>query len=272
MDAALVDRVRRFNRTVTQRVGALDDAYLSRSRPLGQARLLWEIGADGGEVRSLRSRLDLDSGHLSRLLRVLESDGLVTVDPDGADGRVRRARLTPAGLAERAELDRRSDDLATSILDPLNDQQRDRLVAAMVEVERLLVASMVRVAALDPRHPDARRVMRAYFAELARRFDGGFDPARSSSAADAELTPPAGLLLVVTLHGDAVGCGALRFHTGGRADVKRMWVSPRVRGLRLGRRLLAELEARAAAGGAGTVRLETNRALTEAVGLHRAAG
>src|SRR2546421_12984167 len=102
MDAALVDRVRRFNRTVTQRVGALDDAYLSRSRPLGQARLLWEIGADGGEVRSLRSRLDQDSGHVSRLLRVLESDGLVTVDPDGAGRRGRRARLTPARLAGRA--------------------------------------------------------------------------------------------------------------------------------------------------------------------------
>src|SRR2546421_12616335 len=96
MDAALVARVRRFNRTVTQRVGALDDAYLSRSRPLGQARLLWEIGADGGEVRSLRSRLDLDSGHLSRLLRVLGSAGLVTVGPDGARGRGRRARVAPA--------------------------------------------------------------------------------------------------------------------------------------------------------------------------------
>src|SRR5436190_15522688 len=105
MGHALVDRERRFNRTATQRVGALDDAYLSRSRPLGQARLLWEIGAEGSEVRALRSRLDLDSGHLSRLLRTLESDGLVTVDADGADGRVRRARLTAAGLVERAELD-----------------------------------------------------------------------------------------------------------------------------------------------------------------------
>jgi DNA-binding MarR family transcriptional regulator/ribosomal protein S18 acetylase RimI-like enzyme len=272
MDAALVDRVRRFNRTVTQRVGALDDAYLSRSRPLGQARLLWEIGVEGTEVRSLRSRLDLDSGYLSRLLRTLESDGLVTVDAHGADGRVRRVRLTPTGLAERAELDRRSDDLATSILEPLDGPQRDRLVAAMAEVERLLVASMVRVAVVDPRQPDARRVVRAYFAELAGRFPGGFDPARSISAADEELTLPAGLLLVATLHGDPVGCGALRFHAEGRADVKRMWVSPTVRGIGLGRRLLAELEAQAGAHGAGTLRLETNRALNEAIGLYRAAG
>src|SRR2546430_6926660 len=120
MDAALVDRVRRFHRTVTQRVGALDDAFLSLARPLGQARVLWEIGTEGREVRSLRSRLDLDSGYLSRLLRALEADGLVTVDADDTDARVRTARLTRAGLAERAELDRRSDELAASILHRLS--------------------------------------------------------------------------------------------------------------------------------------------------------
>src|SRR2546423_6646639 len=87
MDAALVDRVRRFHRTVTQRVGALDDAYLARSRPLGQARVLWEIGADGCEVRALRERLDLDSGYLSRLLQTLQAEGLIEVEADDTDRR-----------------------------------------------------------------------------------------------------------------------------------------------------------------------------------------
>jgi DNA-binding MarR family transcriptional regulator/GNAT superfamily N-acetyltransferase len=272
MDGTLVDRVRRFNRTVTQRVGALEDGYLARGRPLAQARLLWEIGTDGSEVRALRSRLDLDSGYLSRLLRVLESEGLIVVDTDGADGRVRHARLTPAGLAERAELDRRSDELAASILQPLSDQQRDRLAAAMAEVERLLVASMVHTAVLDPRHPDARHCLRAYVAELAQRFDGGFDPAQSISASDEELTPPAGLLLVATLHAEPVGCAALKLRPAGAAEVKRMWVSPSVRGLGLGRRLLTEIETHAGARGVRTLRLETNGALTEAVGLYRATG
>jgi DNA-binding MarR family transcriptional regulator/GNAT superfamily N-acetyltransferase len=272
MDAALVDQVRRFNRTITQRVGALNDAYLSRSRPLGQCRVLWEIGPAGCEVRALRERLDLDSGYLSRLLQTLQADGLIEVEADDTDRRVRTARLTPAGSAERAELDRRSDDLAVSILQPLNDRQRDRLSTAMAEVERLLVASMVQVTAMDPRRPEARRCIQAYVTELAQRFDGGFDPDRSIPAADDDLTPPAGLLLVATLHGDPVGCGALKLHADGWAEVKRMWVSPTVRGLGLGRRLLAELETQAAAHGMRTLRLETNRALTEAIGLYRAAG
>ncbi len=268
----MVGRVRRFNRTVTQRIGALNDAYLSRSRPLGQARLLWEIGAEGSEVRSLRSRLGLDSGYTSRLLRALQADGLIVVDAADDDGRVRNARLTAAGAAERAELDRLSDELAVSILRPLSSVQRARLVAAMAEVDRLLVASVVHTAVVDPRHPDARRCIRAYVEELARRFDNGFDPAHSISADDDELTPPRGLLLAATLHGDAVGIGALKLHEDTCAEVKRMWVSPTVRGLGLGRRILAELETHAREHGVRVLRLETNRALGEAIALYRGAG
>jgi DNA-binding MarR family transcriptional regulator len=272
MEPEMVGRVRSFNRAVTQRAGALDDAFLSRGRPLGQARVLWEIGPEGSDVRALRSRLDLDSGYLSRLLRSLEADGLVDVAPSQADGRVRIARLTRPGLAERAELDRLSDDAATEILRPLSSGQRSRLVAAMAEVERLLAASAVRVAGCDPRRPEARFCLQAYFGELARRFDSGFDPALSISAGDEELTPPAGLLLVATLHGEPVGCGALKFHDAAPAEIKRMWVAPAARGIGLGRRLLADLEERAAQSGADRARLETNGALTEAIALYRSAG
>jgi DNA-binding MarR family transcriptional regulator/GNAT superfamily N-acetyltransferase len=272
MDSGMVDRVRRFNRTVTERVGALDDRFLARDRPLGPARLLWEIGPDGQDVRALRARLGLDSGYVSRLLRGLESEGLITVGRGETDARVRTARLTDAGRAERTVLDRRSTELASRILTPLDDRQRGRLVAAMDEVERLLTASAITIAACDPRHRYARQCVRAYFDELAARFEDGFDPARSIPADDDDLTPPTGLLLVATLRSEPVGCGALKLHNGDAAEVKRMWVSPSVRGLGLGRRLLAELEAAAGARGAPALRLETNRSLTEAIGLYRAAG
>jgi DNA-binding MarR family transcriptional regulator/GNAT superfamily N-acetyltransferase len=272
MSQDLVDGVRRFNRAVTQRIGALDDAFLSRARPLGQARVLWEIGPAGRDVRQLRERLDLDSGYLSRLLRGLEQDGLVRVERGRDDGRVRTARLTEAGLAERATLDRLSDEAAAALLAPLSGGQRARLVAAMAEVERLLTASAVEVAPCPPGHADARFCLRAYFAELAGRFDTGFDPELSLSAADAEMTPPAGVLLVATLHREPVGCGALKLPGGAPAEVKRMWVAPSARGLGLGRRLLSELEAYALTAGVRTVRLETNRVLAEAIALYRATG
>src|SRR3954470_8287630 len=131
MTDAMVEQVRRFNRAVTQRVGALDDHFAGRDRPLGEARVLWEIGARGCEVRALRRRLGLDSGHLSRLLRALEADGMVTVSAGEHDRRVRVARITPQGDAELRELDRRSDELAESLLTPLSAAQRERLVVAM---------------------------------------------------------------------------------------------------------------------------------------------
>jgi DNA-binding MarR family transcriptional regulator/GNAT superfamily N-acetyltransferase len=267
-----ITAVRRFNRLVTQRVGALDDHYLSRQRPLGEARVLWEIGVDGCDVRTLRARLDLDSGYLSRLLRSLEAAGLVSVGAGAGDARVRTARLTAAGRRERTLLDARSDSLAASMLAHLGDGQRRRLVDAMGEVERLLSAALVDVAVVDPATPAATACLGEYFAELDRRFDDGFEAARSNAPDVDGFRPPHGRFVVATLHGEPVGCGGLRFHGKRTADLKRMWVSASVRGLGLGRRLLTELEATAAAAGARTVRLETNRALTEAIAMYRAAG
>jgi DNA-binding MarR family transcriptional regulator len=114
MDAIQIQQVRRFNRLVTRRVGALDHSYLSRGRPLGEARLIFEIGLAGAEVRSLRAALGLDSGYLSRLLRALTAEGLVEVVGGKGDARVRRVALTARGRRELAAYDRLSDDLARS--------------------------------------------------------------------------------------------------------------------------------------------------------------
>jgi DNA-binding MarR family transcriptional regulator len=269
MDAAAVSGVRRFNRLVTQRVGALQDRYLARDRSLGASRVLWEIGPDGADVRTLRARLELDSGYLSRLLRRLEADGLVRVDEGRPDRRVRTVVLTPAGREERAVIDRRSDELAAALLEPLSPDRRERLLAAMAEVERLTMAGMVEVAVRDPAEPAARHCLREYAAELNRRFPAGFTPERSLPVHDEAVRPPRGLVLVATLLGEPVGFGSLKFHDGTWTELKRLWVAEDARGLGLGRRLLAELEARASG---EAVRLDTNAALTEAIALYRTAG
>jgi DNA-binding MarR family transcriptional regulator/GNAT superfamily N-acetyltransferase len=272
VDEAMVDQVRRFNRVVTQRNGALHDHFLSRSRPLGEARVLWEIGEGGRDVRTLRTLLDLDSGYLSRILRTLEADGLVRVGPSDDDKRVRTARLTKTGAAERAVLDRRSDAAAQSLLEPLTPAQRARLVAAMAQVERLLTASIVELEAIDPAHRDAQYCLNEYFADLNQRFDTGFDPERARPASAREMRPPAGVFVVATLRAEPIGCGGLKFHDDGWAELKRMWVAESVRGLGIGRRLLVDLEARAAAHASNTIRLDTNNTLTEAIAMYRSAG
>jgi GNAT superfamily N-acetyltransferase len=194
------------------------------------------------------------------------------VQANPGDKRVRIVRLTEAGRAERALLDRRSDELAGSLLAPLNETQRMRLVEAMSTVERLLTTGLVEVAVENPVTAAARYCLRSYFAELDVRFDTGFDPALSISADAAELAEPQGLLLVARLRSEPVGCGAVKFKGRHPAEIKRMWVAPSVRGLGVGRRILDELERITSRRNLTAIRLETNRALREAISLYRSAG
>jgi ribosomal protein S18 acetylase RimI-like enzyme len=214
----------------------------------------------------------MDSGQTSRLLRSLEADGMVRVAPSASDRRVRVAELTAKGRRERNVLDKRSNALAESMIAPLSSAERNELVGAMRTVERLLASAAVEIRPVDANHPDARQCLRAYVAELNRRSDKQFDPSVGATAEPHEVTPPRGAFVVVYLHGDPAGCGAVKHTAPGASDIKRMWLSPSVRGLGLGRRLLGELEAIVAAGGASIARLETNAALTEAIALYRSAG
>jgi DNA-binding MarR family transcriptional regulator/GNAT superfamily N-acetyltransferase len=233
---------------------------------------LWEIGPGGCEVRLLRSRLGLDSGYLSRMLRSLEAAGLAEVSASPSDARIRVARLTRAGRRERAALDRRSDELAESLLSPLSGEQQQRLVAAMREVERLLVAASVQITPVDPEHPDAEYCLAEYVAELNRRSARGFDPSVGATALPHEVRPPSGQFVVAYLHCEPIGCGAVKHHADAPDEIKRMWIAPQARGLGLGRRVLERLEACARARGARVAHIETSAVLTEAVALYRATG
>jgi DNA-binding MarR family transcriptional regulator/GNAT superfamily N-acetyltransferase len=272
VDQVMVGRVRRFNVTLLQRVAAMEDRFFARHRPLAEGRLLWEIGLEGTEVRTLRMRLGLDSGRTSHILRSLKTAGVVEVTGSGIDRRVRTARLTSAGQAEREEIEHAADALARSFLEPLTQRQRKRLVDAISDIEHLLTVAMVPLERVDPASPDARQCLRAYVAELNRRSQSGYDPAAGVSADPQELRPPAGAFIVAHLSNEPVGCGAVKHRPNGPSDIKRMWVSETVRGMGLGRRMLEHLEAEAQRAGAKVVHLETNGALTEAIGLYRASG
>ena len=151
MQSQDIQQVRRFNRLVTQRIGALGDSYLARGRPLGEARLIFELGSGGAsDLGTLRQRLGLDSGYLSRLLRSLENQGVVELRKSREDGSARDVALTAKGREEFSAYDTLSDTFARDLLAPLGDAQRQRLVAAMCEVERLLQAASVTVAPEAP--------------------------------------------------------------------------------------------------------------------------
>ena len=266
-----ITQVRSFNRTVTQQIGALAGGFLGRTRSLGACRVLFEIGEDGIEIRQLRARLALDSGYTSRLLRQLEAERLIRTKPSPRDTRVRFVTLTTAGRRELAVLNRLSDEAAASLLHPLPEPQRAALLAAMGTVERLLRSGAVSLSVENPVSPAARYCLARYFDELGARFEAGFDPALGIPATSRQLTPPHGYFVLATLHGEPVGCGALKCHAG-FGEIKRMWVAPSARGLGVGTRILHHLEDLARERRLPLLRLETNKALTEAQSLYRRNG
>lgn len=264
----IVDVVRRFNLTYTQRIGVLDDSFLGTGRPLAASRLLFEVGNDeGASVRVLRDRLDLDSGHLSRLLRRLEGEGLVATAPDEDDRRRRVVRLTPAGRTAYDDLERRSEDRAASLVAPLTARQQERLAEALATADLLVRAATVRLREVASDDPVARVATQRYFDELDARLPGGFD----TGGPDA---PEPGATYVVAMSdGEPVAYGGIRpVLDDETAEIKRMWVHGDWRGAGLGARMLRHLEALAVDQGYRRAVLDTNGTLVEAIAMYERSG
>ena len=121
---------------------------------------------------------------------------------------------------------------------------------------------------VDPAIPEARAAMAAYFAELDERLADGFDPGDALEDAGAAFRPPLGRFLLARRGDATVGCGALQFLSADTAEIKRMWVSPACRGVRLGSRLLGHLEGLARSQGCTNVVLDTNGVLAEAIAMY----
>lgn len=265
--------IRRFNRTYTPRIGALDDSFLGTGLSLAAARLLFEVGPHGATVRDLRRRLGLDSGYLSRLLRGLEQRRLVALTDDPDDRRRRLCHLTATGRRLWVKLDRRSDEIAADLLDPLTTSQRRRLSDALATADLLIRGSEVTFRTADPAGVDATVVMTKYFDELDARFPGGFDRTGALGLGAASMGAPHGVFLVATASdGTLVGCGGVQRCSDTTAEVKRMWIDADWRGAGIGRRLLGELERFATGAGYVEMMLDTNATLTEAIAMYESTG
>jgi GNAT superfamily N-acetyltransferase len=124
-------------------------------------------------------------------------------------------------------------------------------------------------------HPDALRLVAEVQAEYVVRYGG-----EDHTPIDAEMfEPPHGAFFVAYRDGDPVATGGWRlrddveaFGTTRTAEVKRMYVAPRARGLGVARRMLARLEESAVEVGARAMILETGTAQPEAMALYESAG
>jgi GNAT superfamily N-acetyltransferase len=125
---------------------------------------------------------------------------------------------------------------------------------------------------MDPGGDDAGYCLGEYYAELARRFEGGFDVSLSRDPGADDMIRPRGAFLVAMSDGLPIGCVGLKRTGSEIAEIKRLWVAPSARGWGIGRRLVEAAENAACQLSIKTLRLDTNRALPEALRLYRSTG
>lgn len=265
-----ISRVRNFGRSVAVEVGALEDSFLNRGRPLGAARVLNAIGIGYENISKLRAFLKLDTGLLSRLLRGLEAEGLIETRPNPEDRRGRITQLTPAGEREFQTYERLSNERAAAILN--RHKNARRLLDAMDIVTIALSRESIVFEEVDYGSEIAKACLGAFAAELSTRLGLEFDLKKSGDPELSHMKHPYGTFVVARLGDMPIGCVGVKGNGGTLAEIKRMWIAPAARGLGLSRRLMTRAEDAARNIGIDTLRLDTNSILLEAVALYRNMG
>jgi DNA-binding MarR family transcriptional regulator/N-acetylglutamate synthase-like GNAT family acetyltransferase len=272
--------VRRFTRSFTRRIGVLRKGLYSSPFSLVEARVLYEIAHNAGTSSGEIARdLDLDPGHLSRIVAALARRGLVRKRPAASDARRLSLELTARGRTAFARLDRASQEEVATLLAPLDSDARARLVASLGTAERLLDAATSAPDAFTLRThrigdmgaivaAQARLYAREYgwngefealVAEIVAKFVREFDPARERcwvAERDGEI---AGSIFLVK-ESDAV------------AKLRLFYLEPWARGSGTGTRMLGECLAFARQAGYSKVVLWTNDCLVAARRLYEKAG
>lgn len=265
-----IDRLRRLNRIFSRQSGALHTSFLGRGRPLNTARVLNAIGQGRTQVSDIRDYLSLDAGLLSRLLRSLEAEGLIEMRAGKTDARRKEACLTEAGRAEFEVYEELSNAQAERVLQ--NYPDHEAFLKAVDLVASVFGQAEVDVVDVDVEDPRFISCMQQFAKDVAKATGLDFNLEQTASADLSKMRPPKGGCLLAVSEGLPIGCVALTAFAEGEGEVKRLWISPAARGLGLSKRLMREIELRAQRLGMTRLVLDTNGALSAALGLYRASG
>ena len=275
-----VAAVRRFNRFYTRQIGLLDEGLHHTPFSLTEVRVLYEIfHRPGITATGVREALGLDAGYLSRLLRGLRRQGLVSARAETADRRRRTLTLTERGLRTFEGLNARSSEEVGAMLARLSRPQRRELVRAMRGIEDLLAR---------PHHPGDEVVLRdplpgelgwvvkrhgeIYAAEYGWNAEFEGLVAGIVGAFAAGVDPRRERCWIAELRGEPAGSIFLVQETAKVAKLRLLLVEPWARGHGVGGRLVDACLAFAREAGYETVRLWTNAELHAARRLYERAG
>lgn len=275
MDA--IDRIRAFNRDYTARMGLLSRNYLGSGLSLTEVRVLYEL-ARGAPVtaRLLARALDIDEGYLSRVLAGFARKGWITRRVSRSDARRRELRLTAAGRAVCAPLDRKSRADIAQRLASLPPVAVDRAAAALGTAAQALAGDLPGIELRDLGIGDAGWLIQQHAELYAREagFDATFEPLVAEILAGylRHRDPACERAWVAARGDDRLGSIFCVRQDAETAKLRLFLVVPGARGQGLGKRLLRACIAYARDVGYRRMRLWTHESHRAACALYAVHG
>lgn len=264
--------VRQFNRFYTVHLGLLRGRYLDTDYSLSESRMMYELSQSPGcTANHLRTKLGLDAGYMSRMVRSLTERGLVEGVRSAQDKRATLLSLTANGQAVIADINHRASSETVRMLDQLGEAQRAELLAAMSKVREILSPPSIHlVRATAAQLNDARHLLYEYFDVI------GVVLRDDDAAIRAFLDDASSAMWIAYVDGAPAGCVAMRplpdvdatGAGGGAVECKRLYVADRYRRRGLSQALMRALEDHAAQAGHTAVYLDTKDDLHAAIRLY----
>jgi DNA-binding MarR family transcriptional regulator/GNAT superfamily N-acetyltransferase len=277
-----VAAVRGFNRAYTRRFGLLDEQHLGSDFSLGEVRVLYELAhQERTTAAALARKLEVDPGHLSRMLGGLRRRGLVRRVRSADDRRASLLSLTPGGRREFQRLDRKANVHVSGLLRGLSPRQRAELVRSLSGVRRLLEPDPAEARTLllrNHRVGDLGWILERHGAVYAEEWGWGtpFEALVAEVVAEfgKQHDPSREACWIAELNGERVGSVMLVRHPErpGVARLRLLLVEPEARGLGVGRALVDVCTRFARAAGYRKVTLWTQSVLTAARAIYARAG
>jgi DNA-binding MarR family transcriptional regulator/GNAT superfamily N-acetyltransferase len=276
------DAVRQFNRFYTRRIGALGNAHLGSPFSLTEMRVLYELAhRDNPTASEIGEALGLDRGYLSRTLRAFKKQGLVDA-LHGDDRRRRHLTLTAAGRKAFAPLERGARADVVALLEPLADDQQQRVLDAMQTIRTSLGdpasagPSSDGVTLRSHRPGDMGMIVHRHGVIYAREF--GYDERFEALVAKVvagfieNLQPKRERCWIAERDGHFLGSVFVVAKKKSVAQLRLLIVEPDARGIGLGRRLVDEVIQFSRKAGYKRLQLWTQSELTAARKIYSAAG
>jgi DNA-binding MarR family transcriptional regulator/GNAT superfamily N-acetyltransferase len=247
MERDVINSIREFNRFYTTILGAVNNHILESGYSLTEARVIYEL-ANSHELtaREIKEKLQIDEGYTSRIINRFVKNGILNKMQLENDKRAYILKLTAKGETISKSINQQADRQVKDLIEHLGETEKEKLAALISQIKSLLTKSrteklttiVIKKADTAEGFAQGKLLFEEYAGSLD--FDLGYQDFKKELQTIArQYKEPGGALLLCFINNESVvGCAGIRKFSEGVAELKRLYVKPDHRGLKIGKKLL----------------------------------